>query len=265
MSGKKVFVEDKYFESYDKGNAISLLRERLSISGALLVKTDDKAEIIVEIRSPVLSMDNSSILIGLPAMTVPVPLTGPLQTPELAFFKESKSDSLAKFGLFAYERESGHYLESSDPMLGRSHLHVYKVLFISWKRTDVPEAQKTEGTVGTTSPHRGCRPSSPEIVRLVTMFVTITLDGMLPACFYDPTITARLKLSARGVDQATTIECEIAKFVRTAAEFYRLPGICPGDKTLALEIFGIIPAAPFHAGDGRFLPFVDLVFGGFSI
>ena len=142
LSGKKVFVEDKYFESYDKGNAIGLLRERISISGGLLVKTDDKADIIVEIRSPVLSMDNSTTLIGLPAMTVPVPLAGPLQTPEIAFYKNERSDSLAEFALFAYQRESGKYIESADPMLGRARLHIYKVLFISWKRTDVPELKK---------------------------------------------------------------------------------------------------------------------------
>jgi hypothetical protein len=142
VSGKKIFVEEKYFESYDKGNAIGLLRERLSASGARLVKTDTQAEIIVEIRSPVLSMNNSSTLIGVPAMTVPVPLAGPLQTPEIALYKNSLADSIAKFALFAYERESGRYVASADPMLGRAQLHLYKVLFISWKKTDVPELKK---------------------------------------------------------------------------------------------------------------------------
>src|ERR1700712_1524905 len=36
--GKKIFVEEKYFESYDKGYAISLIREHLSQNGALLMK-----------------------------------------------------------------------------------------------------------------------------------------------------------------------------------------------------------------------------------
>ena len=144
LAGKKVFVEDKYFEAYDKGNAISLIRERISSSGAFLVKTDDKADTIVEIRSPALSMDNSSMLVGLPAMTLPIPLAGPVSTPELALYKDSKADSVAKFGLFAYERESGKHVETADPMLGQSYLHNYKVLFISWKRTDVPELKKAK-------------------------------------------------------------------------------------------------------------------------
>ena len=142
LAGKKVFVEDKYFESYDKGNAISQIRERISASGGLLVKTDDKADTIVEIRSPVLSMDNATTLVGVPAMTIPVPLAGPVQTPEIAFYKNERSDSLAEFALFAYQRESGKYIESADRMLGRARLHLYKILFISWKRTDVPELKK---------------------------------------------------------------------------------------------------------------------------
>ncbi len=146
LTGKKVFVEDKYFDSYDKGNAISLIRERLSSSGALLMKTDDKADIIVEIRSDALSTDNSSTLLGIPTMTVPVPLAGPLQTPEIALYKDSKSDSVAKFALFAYERESGRHLQTSDPMLGSAYLHQYKIIFISWKRTDVPELGKPKAT-----------------------------------------------------------------------------------------------------------------------
>lgn len=146
LTGKKVFVEEKYFDSYDKGNAISLIRERISASGALLVKSDDKADTIVEIRSDALSMNNSSTLLGVPAMTVPIPLAGPVQTPELALYKDGKSDSIGKFALFAYERESGKYLHTADAMLGRAHLHLYKVLFISWKKTDVPELAKPKRT-----------------------------------------------------------------------------------------------------------------------
>jgi hypothetical protein len=140
LEGKKTFVEDKYFESYDKGHAIGAIRERLSASGALLVSKEEQADIVVEIRSGVLSMDNSDFLIGLPAMAVPIPLTGsPVQTPELALYKSKRADSVAKFALFAYERVTGHYLRSVNPMLGRAKLCLYKVVFISWQKTDVPE------------------------------------------------------------------------------------------------------------------------------
>lgn len=139
LKGKKVFVEDKYFESYDKGQAVGLIRERLSAGGALLVKTDDKADFIVEIRSGVLSMDVEDFLIGIPAMAVPIPLAGTLPTPELALYKSKCYDSLAKFSLFGYERASGQHVESSTQAPGRAYLHFHKVLFVPWRRTDVPE------------------------------------------------------------------------------------------------------------------------------
>ena len=139
LKGKKVFLEDKYFESYDKGQAVGLIRERLSANGALLVKTDAVADAIVEIRSDVLSMDLDDLLVGLPAMAVPIPLAGTLPTPEVALFKRSRRDSIAKFALFGYDRASSHYLNSASPTPGRAYLHFYKVLFVSWRRTDVLE------------------------------------------------------------------------------------------------------------------------------
>jgi hypothetical protein len=140
LEGKKTFVEDKYFESYDKGNALSAIRERIAASGALLVKTQEQAEIVVEIRSPVLSMDNVSTLFGVPSMSLPIVFTGmPIATPEVALYTSKKSNALAKFALFAYERTSGQYLRSVNPILGRSYLRLYKIVFISWQKTDVPE------------------------------------------------------------------------------------------------------------------------------
>jgi hypothetical protein len=141
--GKKTFVEDKYFESYDKGNAVGAIRERLSASGAFLVRTQQQADLVIEIRSPVLSMDNSDTLLGVPALSLPIVFTGiPLQTPELAIYKAKKANTLAKFALFAYEWPSGQYVRSVNPMLGRSYLRLYKVVIISWQKTDVPELTK---------------------------------------------------------------------------------------------------------------------------
>ena len=97
LDGKKVFVEDKYFESYDKGHAVSLLRERISASGALLVKTNDKAEVIVELRANALSMDLADLLVGIPAIPLPISLAGPvITTPEVALYKSHKFDSITK-------------------------------------------------------------------------------------------------------------------------------------------------------------------------
>jgi hypothetical protein len=146
IKGKKTFVEEKYFDSYDKGYAIGVIREHLSQSGALFVKTDDKAEVIVEIRSGGLGMNTSDFLIGIPTLQIPIPLSGPVQTPEIAIYKSQKADSIGKFALFAYLRESGEHLRSSGPNSGYAHFHLYKIMGISWKRTDVPELRKHKQT-----------------------------------------------------------------------------------------------------------------------
>ena len=142
LKGKKIFVEDKYFESYDKGDAVSLIRQHLSAAGALLTTTNDKAEIIVEIRAGVLSVNSAQTLFGIPAATAPVPLAGAVPTPEIALYKSEKDDSVSKLALFAYKRESGEYIQASPPMIGYAYFHLFKLFGISWRRTDVPELKK---------------------------------------------------------------------------------------------------------------------------
>jgi hypothetical protein len=143
LEGKKTYVEDKYFDAYDKGFAVSAIREQLSASGAFLVRSQQQADVVVELRSAALSMDNVDSLVGVPSMSLPIVLTGmPVQTPEVALYRAKRSDALAKFALFAYERESGNYLQSVNPMLGRANLRLYKIVFISWKKTNVPELLK---------------------------------------------------------------------------------------------------------------------------
>ena len=134
LDGRKTFVQDTYFrkgdiEGYDRANAVGAIRELLCANGALLVDKEEQADVVVEIRAPVLSMDNSSLIVGLPAMGLPVPVAAglPVQTPELALFKYQWADSLAKFALFAYERPSGRYIRSVIPMAGNAYLHQYQV------------------------------------------------------------------------------------------------------------------------------------------
>ncbi len=139
LNGKKIFVEEKYFDSYDKGYVISLIRQHLSQAGARLVSTNQNADVIVEIRSGGLGMNTSEMLFGIPTLTVPVPFSGPLQTPELAIYKSQKADSIGKFALFAYVRESGEFVQSVGPVSGYAHFYLYKILGIAWKKTDVPQ------------------------------------------------------------------------------------------------------------------------------
>jgi len=145
--GRRVFVDDKYFESYDRGFAVSMLRQRIAASGGMLTATNDKADIVVEIRSAALSINSSDTLFGIPNTAAPIPLAGSIALPEVAIYKSVLEDSVAKFALFVYDRESGNFVSSQEPIFATATYHRFKLLGISWKKTDVPELKKKIKTV----------------------------------------------------------------------------------------------------------------------
>lgn len=155
LRGKRVFLEDRYFDSIDKPYVIGAIRELISTNGALLVSSVDRADIVVEARSGALGIDTRETLLGVPSIPVPVPFAGTVTTPEISFYKSEKADSLGKFALLAYERESGAHVHSSGAMVGASRFHYYRVLsLIHWRRTDIPELdpkvwQRLRQTTGT--------------------------------------------------------------------------------------------------------------------
>jgi hypothetical protein len=142
FSGKKVFIDATYFASYDQTYALGEIRDQLSLAGAILVGNITNSDLVLEPRSGALSIDASSILFGVPAMGLPVPLSGAVSTPEIAFYKSVKQDSIGKIALLAYDAKSGAHYYSSGPLVGRAYTHYRKILFIAWLHTDVPEKQK---------------------------------------------------------------------------------------------------------------------------
>src|SRR5271155_4705962 len=102
FENRTVFLDTNYFDSYDSKYALGTIRDALSRAGAILEDSATNSDIIVEVRSGALSIDNSSFLIGIPSIGAPIPLTGAIQTPELAFYKSQKQHSVAKIALLAF-------------------------------------------------------------------------------------------------------------------------------------------------------------------
>lgn len=147
LDGKKVYVEERYFNSYDDEYAIGALRDTLSSRGALLVKKEDAADVVVEPRSGALSIDGSNSLIGIPKLPMPIPFAGSVETPEVALFKSDKQFSTAKFAFLAVDRSSGQHVMSTGPLVGRANIKYYKILgIIKFTKTTIPEKQK--GAIG---------------------------------------------------------------------------------------------------------------------
>jgi hypothetical protein len=141
LANRKVFLDATYFDSYDSKYVLGTIRDALSRAGALLQESETNSDVIVEARSGALSIDSSDLLFGIPNMGMPIPLAGVVQIPEVAFYKSDKQHSTAKIALLAFARESGAHVYSSGPLDGKSYDKHYKVLFLSWIHTDVPEKQ----------------------------------------------------------------------------------------------------------------------------
>jgi hypothetical protein len=142
FTNKKVYLDSSYFESYDSKYAIGTLRDALSRAGALLVTDSKQSEITIEARSGALSTDDKTNFLGIPAMGLPIPLSGAISTPEIAFYESKKQYSTAKFVLLAYDTQSRAHIFSSGPMVGRAHNNYLSILFYGHHDTDVPEMQK---------------------------------------------------------------------------------------------------------------------------
>jgi hypothetical protein len=137
-AGSKVFVDASNFEGVDAKYAIAAMRAHLLAHGNRLVDDKAKADDIVEIRAGALSMDQNALLIGIPKITLPIPLAGQLSTPEIALFKRDRRLGLAKFAAVGYSASDGRMVAMAGPEYGESYeTHWLVLLLVGWTTSDV--------------------------------------------------------------------------------------------------------------------------------
>lgn len=137
--GAKVFVDAHFIEGLDTKYTTGLIRDGVLRSGGRLVATRDKADIVVEPRIGAQSIDQNTFLIGIPSITLPVPLAGPLTTPEIALFKRDAEKGTVKAGATAYGAKTGEYDETVGPVIDLSRrTHWIVLLVIDWTTLDYP-------------------------------------------------------------------------------------------------------------------------------
>ncbi len=136
--GTKVFVDPAYFEGIDSKYAIGAIRDRLLRRGANLVEKREQADMVLELRAGALSVDENSMVVGIPQMKVPIPLAGSFALPEIALFKRDRRQGVAKFSATGYDAETGELITSSASDFGFSQKTEYDALFvISWSSSDI--------------------------------------------------------------------------------------------------------------------------------
>jgi len=126
LNGKTVFLDASSIpeKDLDKGYLVSLVRQQLLASGALLHDEKIRAEYVVDLRSGGLGTDRRSMLLGTPAVQLPSVIPGiPTSVPEIALLKKNDQRGIAKVGVFAYSRVTGRALWQSGTVEAESRVN----------------------------------------------------------------------------------------------------------------------------------------------
>jgi hypothetical protein len=145
----KVFVDTQYFDTdgvVRPKYTVSAVRDQLLRLGAHLVDDRKNADIVMELRSGAQSIDYSTFLIGIPSFPLPIPFTGTLTFPEIAFFKIDRQTGVSKLALTGFSQKEGTLAESTGPEYGQSQKKKVVILFVSWTDSDIgPPKQPDSG------------------------------------------------------------------------------------------------------------------------
>lgn len=137
-TGRKAFVDATNFEAVDGKYAIGSIRAAILARGTPLVADRKDADIVVEIRSGALGIDNADTLVGSPELNVPIPLTTALSIPKVAFFEKERQLGIAKFAAAILDAKTGESAAATQPEFGYAHKTKYTVaIAFSWKTDDI--------------------------------------------------------------------------------------------------------------------------------
>jgi len=104
LQGRKVFIDDKYLESVDKGYVMGSIRHKLLAAGGQIAKDADSADVVIEPRSGGIGTDNEDSFVGIPKMSLPGTA---LSLPDVKFLSHNTQYGTAKIGLIAYDPKTG--------------------------------------------------------------------------------------------------------------------------------------------------------------
>lgn len=127
VDGRKVFIDEKYLDTVDKGYVVAKMRQRLFNRGALLVDKKEDSEITLELCSGGVGTDSVSRFVGMPGLTVP---GLPVELPEVRAYEKSSQFGTAKIGVVAYTTADGQMLHDSGTPLARADDSRWSVLGI---------------------------------------------------------------------------------------------------------------------------------------
>lgn len=119
FSGAKVFIDEKYLDCVDKNYVIGSVRHRALRSGARVVEKSEEAEVIMEVRSGGVGTNTSDMFVGIPEISLPIPL--PVSVPEIRLMSKQEQSGIAKIGIMAYDAKTRQMLGDGGITLAQSN------------------------------------------------------------------------------------------------------------------------------------------------
>jgi hypothetical protein len=109
LAGKPVYFDPQYLDGcVDRGYLISSIRQHLLANGCVLQEDRAKATYVVEARAGGIGTDRTSLLLGIPQMSIPTVMPGlPASIPEIPLAKKTDQNGTAKIAVYAYNRVTG--------------------------------------------------------------------------------------------------------------------------------------------------------------
>lgn len=136
-SGASVFLDDAYFESYDKPYVIGLLRTEVAQQSGALVGNRGQADYVVEVRAGALSVNRRKNYFGIGGFDVPVPLSETYSLPVASLYEDYDRTGIAKLAATTYKADSGKLVKVAGPVYGLSWMDRDTVLGIGWSDSNI--------------------------------------------------------------------------------------------------------------------------------
>ncbi|QDV45881.1 hypothetical protein Enr13x_57840 [Stieleria neptunia] len=118
FKGYRVYVDEKYLDSVDKGYLVGSLRHRILQAGGSLAPAADQADLVLEARSGGVGTDTQESFLGIPSLGMP---GLPIELPEIKLASRSTQMGTAKLGLVCYDAKTGRALGNGGESTALTH------------------------------------------------------------------------------------------------------------------------------------------------
>ncbi|MFA9480203.1 DUF6655 family protein [Phycisphaerales bacterium AB-hyl4] len=135
LADRRVYLDTRYVDSIDDKFVVGEVRDWVGRHDAILVNDEADAEVRLELRTAAVGMASRDALVGIPSFALPVPGATPIETPELAIFKESRRKGLAALAITAFDTQTHRRLFGHGPEIGQTYHMNAVLMFVPVVRT----------------------------------------------------------------------------------------------------------------------------------